>query len=486
MNLTVSRSGNPRWARQSCLALALLALAGCKTATGPAATEGRFGGAVTADEPRAAMIAREILDQGGTAADAAAALGFALAATLPSRAGLGGGGVCLARDGVTPQDWNGVPFGLNAVTRQTPTPKTVAISFVPQPLAGKPEFGQPLLARGLAALQARLGRMRWSQVVVPAENLARFGAPTSRALAHDIEASGADIKGPDGQRLREGVPIFLPELAQSLAAIRAEGGNELSTGPLAAAYARGLGLDPAALRDGAPTAGDPLAAKSGSDKAFFTLSEGGSYAAALFQAAREDRRGRSGDAASRAAALAAAATSLAGRFPPVEGPAATTGFSVVDWRGGAVVCSLTMGGLFGAGVIAPGTGILAGKPVLPGSAAARGLVAMLVANDNSGQFIAGFGAGDAASAPQSLVQVALATLGADRPLQQAQLDFRAGSGRHLGESTERPPSEIGTAAAGGLVNAVVCRDGLPREPASCSAQHDPRGFGVSLTAEPRR
>jgi gamma-glutamyltranspeptidase/glutathione hydrolase len=486
MEFTTPTSGNLGWARQSWLALAVLLLAGCKTATGPAAVEGRFNGAVAADEPRAALVAREILDQGGNATDAAVALGFALAATLPSRAGLGGGGICLARDGVTPQDWSGVPFGLNAVTRQTPTPKTVAFAFVPQPLAGKPEIGQPLLARGLAALHARLGRMRWEQLVAPAENLARFGAPTSRALARDIETAGVKIPGPDGQPLREGVPILLPDLAQSLGAIRAKGGNELSAGALAAAYAQGLGLDPATLRDGAPTAGDPLMAKSGSDKAYFPPSEGGSYAAALFQAARENRRGRSSDAAARAAALGNAAASLAGRFPPLEGPAATTGFSVVDWRGGAVACSLTMGGLFGAQLIPPGTGILAGKPVAPGSAAARGLAAMLVANDNSGQFIAAFGAGGDAAAPQSLVQVALATLGADRPLQQAQMDFRAGSGRYLGENQERPASEIGAAAGAGLANAVVCADGLPREPKSCSAQHDPRGFGVSLTAEPRR
>jgi hypothetical protein len=111
---------------------------------------------------------------------------------------------------------------------------------------------------------------------------------------------------------------------------------------------------------------------------------------------------------------------------------------------------------------------------------------MLVANENSGQFIAGFGAGADAAAPQSLVQVALATLAADRPLQQAQLDFRAGSGRNYDQVKERPPSEIGTAAGAGLVNAVVCRDGLPRAPESCTAQQDPRGLGVSLSAEPRR
>ena len=98
-----------------------------------------FAGLVAADEPRAALIGRDVLANGGNAADAAVAMYFTLAVTLPSRAALTSGGVCLSFD-------HGDKMA-------------EMLEFLPR--AGRSGGVPPRGVRAMAALHARHGLSPW-------------------------------------------------------------------------------------------------------------------------------------------------------------------------------------------------------------------------------------------------------------------------------------------------------------------------------------
>src|SRR5258706_9888118 len=78
------------------LAGLLAGLTACSSDAPPAAADfgsgavGGFAGAVAADEPRAVLVARDVLSGGGSAADAAVAAYFTMAVSPPSPAGIRG------------------------------------------------------------------------------------------------------------------------------------------------------------------------------------------------------------------------------------------------------------------------------------------------------------------------------------------------------------------------------------------------------------
>jgi len=331
-----------------------------------------FLGGVVADEPQAALVGRQALSVGGTAADAAVAIGFTLAATLPSRAGLGAGGACLA-------------YGHSEKSVNEGKPE--AILFLPaasRAAGGDRPAAVPMFARGLFLLHARYGKRPFESLIVPAERYARLGAAAPRALIEDLNVvAGPLLADPgaraiftrNGQPLREGDPLVQPDLGATLAQIRVSGVGDFYQGTLARRIAEqspvvGGPITMAALHGALPTLGAPLVVPWRSDEvaflpppadgglaanAAFTFLEAhpndpaGAAQRALAVVARWRQGGVTAEQVLRAASLPQAA------LPPLP---ASTGFATLDRDGNAVVCTVSLDNLFGTGRIIPGLGFL--------------------------------------------------------------------------------------------------------------------------------
>ena len=477
------------------IAASLLALAACDAlqlaGSGPPTL-----GYVVGDEPRSVAVARDILAHRGNAADAAAALGLTLAVTLPSRAGLGGGGACLVHSGRDIISSSNII--IPGTSNVAPTP-TQSLDFMPYPARDGAAVGLPSLPRGMYALQARYGKLHWEQIVAPAENMARFGVPVSRALARDLARSSTPVVGPNGNPLAESEVMTQSDLANSLDALRARGAGDFYLGRMAAALAAGSQgeFDADRLRSVMPQWASPTGVPFGNNMVYFSPDPGGAFAEKLWRTVREGADhslyakllsvvgdADAGDSQQRAIAVAdAAAPSLAagpGDQPGGENDAATS-FIVVDGSGFAVACSVTMGRLFGAGRTFGATGIRASLPTP--SAASPGLsgAAMVVANESVSKFLGAVVAGGDRSGPEALVQVALGAFAAKEPVGDAMAVARlyaASPGSLYAEPGLKLGSRPATSVpALGSVNAIVCPSGLPANNPDCAAQADPRSAG---------
>ncbi len=431
-----------------------------------------FIGGVAADEPQAAIVGRQILERGGNATDAATAMGLALAVSLPSRASLGGGGACLA---------------------YSPEHEGVAVASLFLPVAPSSTTGAdrpaavPMLARGLFALQDRLGSVRFDELVEPAEAMARHGFPISRLLSDDLGvvrgalfADGrarALFTAPDGSPLEQNDTLIESDLGLSLDQIRTIGAGALVGGPVARAFAEGAqaaggGVTQADLESAKATLAPPIVIAAAPGRhhprddlsvAFLPLPADGGIAAArafrLLQADPNATEAATAEAAATAAYArqtgAAASDILSAVLPPGTLPAlpASTSFVAFDRNGGGAACALTMDNLFGTGRIAGRTGImLAASPSdrpLPLLSAA---IAFDKAEDAFRAAVASSGQNDAAAATAEAMANTLRT----------------------GKPIDHPVTSQGR------VNVVSCPDLLPGDSRSCGGATDPRGAGSAL------
>ncbi len=424
-----------------------------------------FIGGVVADEPLAALAAREVLATGGTAADAAVTLGFMLSVTLPSRASLGSGGACIAYQP-----------GANSPGHGTPE----AVMFVPRAPAtnaGDRPAAVPMLARGLYLLSARYGSKPFQDLVEPARQAALNGIVVSHALARDLtEVSGpllADpsaraVFAPGGTPLVKGARMVQTQLGVSLNQLGVAGVGDMYQGLLAhnlvaGAELAGGPITMGDLRLAVPSFANPIVVKAGDDQAAFLPppADGGLGAAAAFLSLE-----RNGVVSQGLADLSIAApatwrahgtdplTILTGATASGSLPAlpASTSFVVVDRKGEAVACALTMNNLFGTGRIAPGTGIVLGAS--PAIKPMPLLTAAIAWSSSRDAFRAAVGAsGQNGAALAGAVALSQAMTG-DLPARV-------------------PVPEPGRA------NAIGCTAYLPGNDQSCRWATDPRGAGLA-------
>jgi gamma-glutamyltranspeptidase/glutathione hydrolase len=428
-----------------------------------------FLGAVVADEPTASLAGREVLALGGTAADAAVAIGFTLAVTYPSRASLGAGGACLAYSTAKTSPGAGSP---EAIVFAPAAPTTVV------PRTDRPA-AIPMLARGLFALHARYGRRPFETLISPAEQLARFGTPASRAFVRDLtlvagplmtDPNARTVFAPGGVPLTEGTRMVQPDLGGTLSQIRTVGVGDLYQGMLGrrmeqASAEAGGGLTIADMRAALPKTLSPIVVSAGNDSVAFLPppADGGLAAAASFRALQQNggavqaasERGLAVAAAWRAGGVDTAAL-LTGAVPaaaPLPSLPASTSFATLDRDGNAVVCVVTMDNLFGTGRIAPGTGVVLAAS--PASGPVPLLSAAIVWNSNLRAFRAAVGGTGQDGAPLAVA------VGLHNALR---------SGKAMAVPVPDP----------GRANVITCAQYLPDAEGTCSWAGDPREAGLAV------
>ena len=423
-----------------------LICAACGSDTPPEGQVGHvadnFGGVVS-DEPRSALVGRDILSAGGNAIDAAVATYFALAATYPGAATLGGGGYCVVYPGAS-----------DAVE---------TIDFRPGLFsAGSRAVMIPGAVRGMFALHARYGRLQWAALLLPAERLARFGNAVPRAFASQIGALPGEVfadpalrrfLAPDGKPLGEGDMLRQTELSTILAGIRVRGPGEFYTGDLAKVLADGLGktvgidVPVSAFRSYRPKWSKSEVVDIGKNELHLPGGPLGEKASATWRLLAEKR------------------------VPAASGGKVafdSAGFVATDLSGGAVSCVVTSNGTIGAARMIGASGIIAAAPP-PSSAsdgeAFPGLPMVYINKPLKDARGAVAGSGGAVGALRAL-SAAVNAFSRDIPADKA-----------FG-----PPPKPGPRISKGRANFIFCPEGAREEPELCRFATDPTGHGLAVSA----
>jgi len=214
------------------------------------------GGVVVTASEEATETGVRVLEEGGTAVDAAIAVGFALAVTYPRAGNLGGGGFMLIHQA----DGNNtfIDFREKAPLSAHRDMYLDSEGKVIRDLStlGHRAAGVPGTVAGLALAHTEFGNMSWEKLVAPAIKLAEDGFNVSleaaRLLYRIMDKYGSEYPGlskfqqDDGNPIGPGYRLHQPALASTLRRIAERGGSEFYYGKTAQLIAdemkRGGGL----------------------------------------------------------------------------------------------------------------------------------------------------------------------------------------------------------------------------------------------------
>jgi len=201
---------------------------------------------VAAGHPATAQVGIDMLDAGGTAADAAVAAVLASCVAESLLTGIAGGGFATYYDAasqtVTCLDFFVTVPGLDpAVAAMPMTAVEVNFGAVPMQYAvGGASVAVPGVPAGCGEVHARWGRLPWRSVVTPAVRLARRGVPLPEAQARTLtslapvmlQGDGAAVYAPDGRLLRGGDLLYHPGMDEAMALLAERGPQVFYTGEI--------------------------------------------------------------------------------------------------------------------------------------------------------------------------------------------------------------------------------------------------------------
>lgn len=179
---------------------------------------------VSSSNPIAVEVGMEILDNGGTAADASIAISYVLGVTEPFGSGIGGGGGML----IVPEseDPNFIDYRETAPERSKLKHNTAVPGFV----------------AGMQAVHDKYGTIPMEDLIQPAIDLAEDGFEVDKMLSSRLKAAKARVSSeetllfyPDDDSIEAGKVLKQEELADTLKLIQRKGPDGFYKGDVARA-----------------------------------------------------------------------------------------------------------------------------------------------------------------------------------------------------------------------------------------------------------